>query len=780
MKITRYIAVLISFGVCLCILGIGLIIGGSLSFKKCEKESGKNASTEDGQSKTQRGRCDQSKEAERVKLNETIENVMHIYYSLYPNEIIWHPYAEDDDLKYFRPYNCSPVALKHRTDTAAQLYEQVREERMKVNESELKPQELKSLIQLLHFLKTDFGKPYGENYYSGDWMMGPSRFCAEAICRIGHDLNYHFNTKWWSWQPKTYDDIMYIMEQLQGYKPLIEQYISNIKYGIKAGMVRSEEQCEAGYYSFVDRFQQVSLLGKEGILKEAFVESLLSKEYYKKVPQNYTEEWKINFGESIIDSINSTLVEFVGTPLSELVNFLKNDYRSYCVPSNISSGLASLPLKFIYINEIQTQTQTTQKLPFGEKLNGSRSYEKILYYFTTSEDLTPDKIHELGKQKLKTLYAEAIKAAENETGKSGQDAVDSFKYILNNQSSYFNDAPFPANESNEVAFEKCTSLSQAKIYCPKRHEAFQKWSTFVRETLSLLEPKTIDMFHFTGQKRTTPNCPLQVVPNFIPKTGSQSFRGSGYSCNSPCIYRLPFFMDNLGPKYNAYSVAGHEGRPGHHTQIQGYAENFYLNACSSWIDTVTYYPLFSEGWALYAENPLLGLETDVYKNNPLQKYGMLKWQIWRAIRLIVDTGLHYKGMTRKEALNYHADFAWDTTDKATKDVTRYQSNPGQATAYMIGQLEIWSLRNLAEQKLKEAGKKFSEKDFHFQILSQGNGPTEYLRIHVNKYIHCVVKELGNCETLATGFSQHFSERFLDRSKKMYPVLKNEDLREHFD
>ena len=61
---------------------------------------------------------------------------------------------------------------------------------------------------------------------------------------------------------------------------------------------------------------------------------------------------------------------------------------------------------------------------------------------------------------------------------------------------------------------------------------------------------------------------------------------------------------------------------------------------------MTYYPLFSEGWALYAENPLLGLETDVYKNNPLQKYGMLKWQIWQAIRLIVDTGLHYKGKVR--------------------------------------------------------------------------------------------------------------------------------------
>ncbi len=86
------------------------------------------------------------------------------------------------------------------------------------------------------------------------------------------------------------------------------------------------------------------------------------------------------------------------------------------------------------------------------------------------------------------------------------------------------------------------------------------------------------MFHFNGQKRTTPNCPLEVVPNFNPKTGSQSFRNAGYYCETPCEYRLPFFMDNLGPKYNAYSVAGHEGRPGHHTQVNIF-NNIYIAGC---------------------------------------------------------------------------------------------------------------------------------------------------------------------------------------------------------
>ena len=72
-------------------------------------------------------------------------------------------------------------------------------------------------------------------------------------------------------------------------------------------------------------------------------------------------------------------------------------------------------------------------------------------------------------------------------------------------------------------------------------------------------------------------------------------------------------------------------------------------------------------------------------------------------------------MKRSEALIYLADYAWDTTDKAKKDVTRYQSNPGQATAYMIGQLEIWRLRNLTKEKLEAANKSFNEKDFHYQV-----------------------------------------------------------------
>ena len=87
----------------------------------------------------------------------------------------------------------------------------------------------------------------------------------------------------------------------------------------------------------------------------------------------------------------------------------------------------------------------------------------------------------------------------------------------------------------------------------------------------------------------------------------------------------------------------------------------------------------------------------------------------------------FKGMKRQEALDYFAKYAWDRTDKATKDVTRYQSNPGQAVAYMIGQLEISNLRNLTQRKLEKAGKKFSLKDFHFQVSRFNVGRPAQLR-----------------------------------------------------
>lgn len=149
---------------------------------------------------------------------------------------------------------------------------------------------------------------------------------------------------------------------------------------------------------------------------------------------------------------------------------------------------------------------------------------------------------------------------------------------------------------------------------------------------------------------------------------------------------------------------------------------------------------------------------------------MLKWQIWRALRLIVDTGVHYKGMSRDKALKLFSQYAWDNSDVAQKEMTRYQSGPGQATAYMIGQRAIISMRNKATQKL---GSKFKRKDFHYHILSHGPAPLKFLQHQIDRYIDCELDSKGpGCENVlvTTTKSMRFS-----MAEKQYSMFDDENL-----
>lgn len=122
-------------------------------------------------------------------------------------------------------------------------------------------------------------------------------------------------------------------------------------------------------------------------------------------------------------------------------------------------------------------------------------------------------------------------------------------------------------------------------------------------------------------------------------------------------------------------------------------------------------------------------------------------------------------MKRWEALKLFADYAWDKTDKAVKDVTRYQSDPGQATAYMIGQLRIWQVRNETQAEVEKHKKVFSEKDFHYQVLSQGSSPLSYLDRHMKKFAACVVKpDADGCEYI-TGPPRNAGANVMDSVAK---------------
>lgn len=138
-------------------------------------------------------------------------------------------------------------------------------------------------------------------------------------------------------------------------------------------------------------------------------------------------------------------------------------------------------------------------------------------------------------------------------------------------------------------------------------------------------------------------------------------------------------------------------------------------------------------------------------------------------------------MKRWQALKLFADKAWDKTDKAVKDVTRYQSVPGQATAYMIGQLKIWSIRNDTRKAVEEAGKTFNEKDFHYQVLSQGSSPLSYLESHMKKFAACVIDpDADGCEYFIGPPMKQTSDVMVSVDNKPVKPYQPRPYDEHYD
>lgn len=216
-----------------------------------------------------------------------------------------------------------------------------------------------------------------------------------------------------------------------------------------------------------------------GVLDETFTQEMQDSRWLAKLEKSASVEWEEKHNTTVRVSINEALVAYVGKPLESLLNYLEFNHSQFCVPSNVSSGLATLPVSHIYKNRRNSGAKTTGKLPTGEPLSGKKAYEMILPYFTTNH-MTPDQIYSLGEKMLSQLYPRAVEIAKNITGKKNeQQAIEEFKEHLKRQSMYFNDEKFPENESGKDAFSTCTSMEEAKIRCPKRHQAMLNWFDYV-------------------------------------------------------------------------------------------------------------------------------------------------------------------------------------------------------------------------------------------------------------------------------------------------------------
>lgn len=718
----------------LLIVGIVLIILAKTKLNQCEPL--KDTSTTTFTKLKTFDPCEYSQEAKRIKLGDFLFKVRDQYHNVFPEETAWHPNLSEEMLvQKFKMYDPRPENVKKVTDTAYSLLNEAKS--LNPDLSLLKPREHKSYLRVRHFLENIFANP-NLNYYFGLWMLGPSSFCTEPICHIGYSL---YNAVG-SMIPSDEKGIELVILHLKQFNQTVYQYIDVLRMGIERGMVRTLIECQAGIDAIKVNHINISQNGATGIVREWYVSKFYTPSFYYNISNELTKKYIEKHKKNVTEYIQEAVQVYVGNSLKILLDYLEFDHYLYCRPDNVGgAGLSALPLSFIYYNGSLTSNKTIKYLPFCNEekciLNGSKAYEQVIGYYTT-KDIHPTEVNKLGWENLNRLYPQVIEIATKETNEINSTlAVEKFKILLKNLSlSFFHDEPLPENETRGDAFRNCATAATAEINCPTRWKAMMKWFEFAQMTMSIHDPNTVDFFYFTGDRHSTPNCPVKLQIDFNPSQGAQSYDSSDGNCTFPCRYNIPFFLENLGPKFSEYSVNAHEARPGHHTQVQGLNEHFRdkCNGPESWLDDKTYYTAFTEGWGLYAENPLIAQDTNIYDDNLMQKYGMLKWQIWRALRLIVDTGIHYNGMSRIEALELFSKYAWDDSDLTAKEVTRYQSNFGQAVAYMIGQLDIWSLRNMTEEKL--GTKLYDIKEFHLQVLSQGSSPLQYLHSYINKYIEC--------------------------------------------
>ncbi|WP_114902945.1 DUF885 family protein [Kordia sp. SMS9] len=317
---------------------------------------------------------------------------------------------------------------------------------------------------------------------------------------------------------------------------------------------------------------------------------------------------------------------------------------------------------------------------------GKAYYEYSIKNYTTT-NMTADEIHELGLKEVARILSEMEKV-KKQVGFKGD-----LKSFFNNVRE--NKKLMPYTEPQQIIDNFNAIHEKMKPQIEKLFDVKPKTPFEVRQTEAFREASASAEYNPGSLDGTRPG--IFYVP--IPDAAS----------------------------YNVFSDEAlflHEAIPGHHYQISLTQENQHLPDFRKTL----WYSAYGEGWALYTES--LGKELGLY-TDPYQYFGMLGMEMHRAIRLVVDTGLHAKGWTREQAIEYSLNNEAESEASIISEIERYMANPGQALSYKIGQLKIRELRSKAETEL---GESFDIREFHNQVLQTGCIPLQLLEDKINEWI----------------------------------------------
>jgi uncharacterized protein (DUF885 family) len=347
-----------------------------------------------------------------------------------------------------------------------------------------------------------------------------------------------------------------------------------------------------------------------------------------------------------------------------------------------------------YQNIIEALKHQQKLSPEGDGVwrlpNGDKWYQNRLSWFTTT-DLDAEQVHQIGLDNVERIHKAMIQIKEK-VGFEG--SLQQFFQFMRTDKQFY----YPATDVGRAQY-----MSQAKAL------------------IDIMEAKVPEYFGLTPKARMQ----VKRVEAFRERSAGKAFYQSPSKDGSrPGTYYANLYNMQDMPSYQMEALAYHEGIPGHHMQRSIAQELEGIPEFQKYVSFTAY----TEGWGLYTEE--LAKDMGFYED-PYADFGRLAMELWRACRLVVDTGIHDKQWSREKAIAYLIENTPNPENDSVKAIERYIAMPGQATAYMIGKLKIMELRTSAQQAL---GEKFDIRGFHDEILKDGPVPLNILESKVQSWV----------------------------------------------
>lgn len=362
------------------------------------------------------------------------------------------------------------------------------------------------------------------------------------------------------------------------------------------------------------------------------------------------------------------------------------DRASNVMANEVGPAYRDLIVMFERHEDMTDDRDGAWKLPRGEEY-----YQSQLATYTTLPDLSAQEIHDTGMAEISRIHGE-MRAIMTEVGYEGS-LQDFFEFMRTDEQFYY---PNTDEGRQRYIAEADAFFDRVREVVPAYFNIIPRGEMIVRE---------VEPFRAAGAPTAFYN------------------RGTADGSRPGVYYANTSNMRNL-PVYQMETLALHEGIPGHHFQSTLALER----ENTPMFQRFTYLSAFGEGWALYAES--LGNEMELF-SDPYQHFGQLSYELWRAGRLVVDTGIHALQWSRQDAIDFLLENTSFTEEEVTREVERYIVWPGQATSYKIGQIRIQQLRDFAQAELGEA---FDYGEFHDVVLTNGSIPLAVLTDLVNEYV----------------------------------------------